>query len=53
MNDMGLSEDMIDNIMGFYTKKRGQTILVSETYVNGKAKTVYTAANLEELVDNQ
>lgn len=32
----------------FYTKKRGQTILVSETYVNGKAKTVYTAANLEE-----
>ena len=32
----------------FYTKKRGQTILVSETYVNGKAKTVYTAENLEE-----
>ena len=32
----------------FYTKKRGQTILVSETYVNGKAKTVYTADNLEE-----
>ena len=32
----------------FFTKKRGQTILVSETYVNGKAKTVYTAANLEE-----
>ncbi len=32
----------------YFTKKRGQTILVSETYVNGKAKTVYTAANLED-----
>ncbi len=33
----------------FYTHKRGQTILVSETTVNGKAKTIYTADNLEKM----
>ena len=33
----------------FYTHKKGQTILVSETTVNGKAKTVYTASDLEKM----
>ncbi|MBR4322246.1 hypothetical protein [Treponema sp.] len=33
----------------FYTHKKGQTILVSETTVNGKAKTVYTASDLEKI----
>ena len=35
----------------FYTKKRGQTILVSETTVNGKAKTIYTASDLEKMAE--
>ena len=35
----------------FYTHKRGQTILVKETMVNGKAKTVYTSNNLEKMVE--
>ena len=35
----------------FYTKKRGQTILVSEATVNGKAKTIYTASDLEKMVE--
>lgn len=35
----------------FYTHKKGQTILVKETMVNGKAKTVYTANDLEKLID--
>ena len=33
----------------FYTKKKGQIVFVKETMVNGKAKTVYTADNLEEI----
>lgn len=33
----------------FYTHKKGQTIFVSETMVDGKAKIVYTADNLEEI----
>lgn len=32
----------------FYTKKKGQIIFVNQTMVNGTAKTVYTAENLEE-----
>ncbi len=32
----------------FYTKKKGQLILVRETMVNGKAKTFYTASDLDE-----
>ena len=35
----------------FYTQKKGQTILVKETMVNGKAKTVYTANDLEKFID--
>lgn len=35
----------------FYTHKKGQTILVKETMVNGKAKTVYTANDLEKFID--
>ncbi|MCQ2248433.1 MAG: hypothetical protein MJZ50_05415 [Treponema sp.] len=35
----------------FYTKKKGQVIFVSKTMVKGTAKTVYTADNLEEMVD--
>lgn len=33
----------------FYTKKKGQIVFVKETMVNGNAKTVYTADNLEEI----
>ncbi len=33
----------------FYTKKKGQIVFVKETMVNGKAKTVYTADNLDEM----
>lgn len=33
----------------FYTRKKGQCVFVRETMVNGKAKTVYTADNLEKL----
>lgn len=36
----------------FYTHKKGQTILVRETMVNGKAKTIYTATNLERMADD-
>lgn len=36
----------------FYTKKKGQLILVRETMVNGRAKTFYTAADLEECVED-
>ena len=35
----------------FYTHKKGQTILVKETMVNGKAKTVYTANDLEKIIE--
>ena len=35
----------------FYTKKKGQLIFVSETMVKGTSKTVYTADNLDEMVD--
>ena len=35
----------------FYTHKKGQTILVKETMVNGKAKTVYTANDLEKMIE--
>ena len=35
----------------FYTKKKGQIIFVSETMVKGTSKTVYTADNLDEMVD--
>jgi len=35
----------------FYTKKRGQLVLVRETMVNGRAKTYYTASDLEKCVD--
>ena len=35
----------------FYTHKKCQTILVKETMVNGKAKTVYTANNLEKMIE--
>lgn len=35
----------------FYTHKKGQTILVKETMVNGKAKTVYTAKDLEKMIE--
>lgn len=35
----------------FYTHKKGQIVFVKKTMVNGKAKTVYTADNLEEMVD--
>lgn len=33
----------------FYTKKRGQIIFVSETMVNGKAKTIYTTENIDDI----
>ena len=36
----------------FYTHKKGQTILVRETMVNGKAKTIYTATNLERMAED-
>lgn len=35
----------------FYTHKKGQTILVRETMVNGKAKTIYSANDLEKLTE--
>ena len=35
----------------FYTKKRGQLVLVKETMVNGKAKTYYTASDLDKCAD--
>lgn len=35
----------------FYTHKKGQTILVKETMVNGRAKTVYTANDLEKMIE--
>ena len=35
----------------FYTHKKGQTILVKETMVNGKAKTVYTANDIERMIE--
>lgn len=35
----------------FYSHKKGQTILVKETMVNGKAKTVYTANDLEKMIE--
>lgn len=35
----------------FYTHKKGQTILIKETMVNGKAKTVYTANDLEKMIE--
>lgn len=35
----------------FYTHKKGQTILVRETMVNGKAKTIYTANDIEKMID--
>lgn len=38
-------------ISDFYTHKKGQTILVKETMVNGKAKTVYTANDLEKIIE--
>lgn len=37
----------------FYTHKKGQTILVSETTVNGNAKTIYTANDLEKLENGE
>ena len=33
----------------FYTRKKGQIVFVKETMVNGIAKTVYTASNLEKM----
>ena len=33
----------------FYKNKKGQIIFVSETMVNGKAKTIYTTENIEGL----
>ena len=36
----------------FYTHKKGQTILVREAMVNGKAKTIYTATNLERMAED-
>ena len=35
----------------FYTRMKGKTVFVSPTMVNGLAKTVYTADNLEEFCD--
>lgn len=35
----------------FYKNKKGQIIFVSETMVKGTSKTVYTADNLDEMVD--
>lgn len=35
----------------FYTKKKGQTVFVSPTMVNGVAKTVYTSDKLEEFCE--
>ena len=35
--------------LGFYTRKKGQCVFVKEIMVNGNAKTVYTADNLENL----
>lgn len=35
----------------FYTRMKGKTVFVSPTMVNGVAKTVYTADNLEEFCD--
>ena len=35
----------------FYTKMKGKTVFVKQTMVNGVAKTVYTAENLEEFAD--
>lgn len=37
----------------FYTKKRGQLVLVRETMVNGNAKTYYTASDLDKCVDGE
>ncbi len=33
----------------FYTHKKGQVVFVTETMVNGKAKTVYTSDNLSKI----
>jgi hypothetical protein len=33
----------------FYTHKRGQIVFVTETMVNGKAKTVYTSDKLSKM----
>lgn len=33
----------------FYTRKKGQLVFVKETMVNGIAKTVYTASNLDDI----
>ncbi len=35
----------------FYTHKKGQTILVKETMVNGKSKTIYTSSELEKMAE--
>lgn len=35
----------------FYKNKKGQIIFVSQTMVKGTSKTVYTADNLDEMVD--
>ncbi len=35
----------------FYTKKKGQTVFISPTMVNGIAKTIYTSDKLEEFGD--
>ena len=32
----------------FYTNKKGQIIFVSETMVNGKAKTIYTTEKIKD-----
>jgi hypothetical protein len=35
----------------YFTHKKGQTILVKETMVNGKAKTIYTANDFERIIE--
>lgn len=35
----------------YYTHKKGQTILVKATMVNGRAKTIYTAGNIETMTE--
>ena len=35
----------------YFTHKKGQTVFVRETIVNGKAKTIYTTDNLEQMIE--